>query len=174
MRLIVGTLTAVGIAVAAPVAAQAQAGIHVGMQVTDPAGGLVGTVTAVDGANLKIKTDKHEILLPQSSFTVAGAKLLFSMTRAQLDSTIEQSLAAANAAVVAGATVKGASGAAVGTIESIADGKVTIALQGGKKLQIDEAGVRGNTDGTVTIGYTQAQLDAMVQQTANAGASAGQ
>ena len=52
--------------------AQAQA-ITVGMQVTDTAGAPVGTVTAIQGDNLVVKTDKHEALLPRTSFTPATA-----------------------------------------------------------------------------------------------------
>ena len=36
--------------------------MNVGMQVTDASGGPVGTVKAIQGANLLIKTDKHEAL----------------------------------------------------------------------------------------------------------------
>jgi hypothetical protein len=77
MRLILSTLTAVGLAIAAPAAAQAQAAINVGMLVTDAAGGRVGTVSAINGDNLLIKTDKHEVMLPKTSFTVAEGKLFF-------------------------------------------------------------------------------------------------
>jgi preprotein translocase subunit YajC len=161
MRLIVGTLTALGLFVAAP--AQAQAGINVGMQVTTSAGAPVGTVTAIKGDNLLVKTDKHEALLPKTSFTVSNGKLLFGMTQAQLDAQIEQSVAAANAAVVAGATVKGIAGTQVGTIDSVADGKATITLQSGKKIAVPQEGLRGNADGTVTIGYSSEQLEALVQ-----------
>jgi preprotein translocase subunit YajC len=163
MRLIVGTLTAVGIALASPAIAQVQAGVTVGMQVTDAAGGTVGIVTGIKGDNIQVKTDKHDALLPKSSFTVANGKLLFGMTQAQLDAEIEKSLAAANSAIVAGATVNGTGGAKVGTIDSVVDGKVTITLEGGKKIAVPQEGVRGNADGTVTIGYTAAQLEALVQ-----------
>jgi preprotein translocase subunit YajC len=163
MRLIVGTLTAVGLALASPAVAQAQAGVNVGMQVTDAAGGLVGTVTAIKGENLLVKTAKHEALLPKSSFTLANGKLLFGMTQAQLDAEIEKNLAAANAAIAAGATVKGSAGTAVGKIESVADGNVVIALDGGKKIQVPQTALRGNADGSVTIGYTADQLQALVQ-----------
>jgi preprotein translocase subunit YajC len=168
MKLIVGTLAAVGLFAAAPAAAQAQAGINVGMQVTDASGAPVGTITAIQGSNVMIKTDKHEALLPQASFRAAGGKLLFGMTQAQLDAQIEQSVAAANAAIVAGASVKGLGGTALGTIESVADGNVTIALQDGKKIAIPKDGLRGNADGTVTIGYSAAQLEAMLQPAAPA------
>ena len=176
MRLILGSVAALTIALAIPAGpalAQAQAAVSVGMQVTDASGAPVGTVAAIQGANLLIRTDKHEALLPRTSFSVNGNKLLFGMTQAQLDSEIEKNLSAANAAIVAGASVKGTGGSAVGTIESVADGKVTIALQDGKKIAVPEQGLRGNPDGTVTIGYTAAQLEALVQSgtSATAGAS---
>lgn len=163
MRLFVGTLAAAGLFVAAPAVAQAQAGINVGMQVTDASGAPVGTVTAIQGTNLLVKTDKHEALLPQASFRASNGKLLMGMTQAQLDAQIEQSLAVANAAIAAGATVKGNGGTAVGTIDSVADGKATITLQDGKKIAVPLQGLRGNPDGTVTIGLSAGQLEAMVQ-----------
>jgi len=162
MRLIVGTLAAVGLMIAAPAVAQTQAAIGVGMQITDASGGAVGTVTAVKGDNLLVKTDKHEVLLPKTSFSVSEGKLLFGMTQAQLDAEIEKNLAASSAAIVAGATVKGSAGTQVGTIESVADGKATIALQNGKKIAVQQEGLRGNSDGSVTIGYSSEQLEALV------------
>lgn len=163
MRLIVGTLAAAAIAVASPALAQAQAGINVGMKITDASGGAVGTVSGIKGDNILVKTDKHEVLLPKSSFTVGQGKLLFGMTQAQLDAEIEKTAAAASAAIATGATVKSVDRAAVGTIESVADGKVTIALSGGQKIQVEQSGVRGNADGTVTVGLTSTQLQAQVQ-----------
>jgi len=73
MRLIFASLTALGLTLAAPAAAQS-----VGMTVVDTAGAPVGTVTAIKGDNLQVKTDKHEALLPKSSFTVSGNTLLFA------------------------------------------------------------------------------------------------
>jgi preprotein translocase subunit YajC len=157
MRLILGTITAIGLIVAAPAAAQS-----VGMKVVDTAGAPVGTVTAIQGNNLQIKTDKHDALLPKSSFSVSDGKLLFGMTQAQLDAEIEKNLSAANASIVAGATVKGLGGTTVGKIDSIADGKVTITLQDGKKIAVAQDGVRGNPDGTVTVGLSADQLEAQV------------
>ena len=48
----------------------------------------VGTVTAIKGDNLVIKTDKHEVQLPKSSFTFANGKALFGMTQAQLNAEV--------------------------------------------------------------------------------------
>jgi preprotein translocase subunit YajC len=171
MQLIFGTLAAAGLFATAPAVGQGQTmkvtpvvqTITAGMQVTDPSGGAVGTVKAVQGTNLVIQTDKHEVLLPRASFTISGGKLLIGMRQAQLDAQIEKSLAVSNASIVAGATVKGTGGTPVGTIDSVADGKVTITLQGGKKIAVPQQGVRGNADGTVTIGYSAAQLEALVQ-----------
>ena len=171
MRLIVGALGALGMFVAVPAIAQAQAGVSIGMQVTDPGGAPVGTVVGIKGTNLLIKTDKHEAQIPRSSFSVSNGKLLFGMTQAQLDAQVEQSSAAASAAIVAGATVKGVGGTQVGTIDSTSGDNVTITLQSGKKIAVPQAGLRGNADGSVTIGYTAAQLEAMVQGSAPAPAT---
>lgn len=171
MRLIVGTLAAVGLTLAVPAAAQAQAGINPGMQVTDAAGAAVGTVKEVQGPNLLVQTDKHEVLLPGSNFTVSNGKLLFGMTEAQLDAQIEKSLAASSAAIVAGASVNGLGGTQVGTIDAVADGKATITLQDGKKIAVPQQGLRGNADGSVTIGYSEAQLEALVRGAASSDAS---
>lgn len=163
MRLILGSFAALGLALAAPASAQS-----VGMQVVDTAGAPVGTVTAIKGDNVQIKTDKHEALLPKASFTVHEGKLLFGMTQAQLDAKIEASAAASQAAIVAGATVNGTAGTAVGKIETVTNGQVTIDLASGKRIEIPVTALRGNADGTVTIGYTAEQLEALVS-----GASGG-
>jgi hypothetical protein len=161
--------TVLALAVATPAMAQS-----IGMQVVDLAGAPVGTVTAIHGDNLQVKTGKHEALLPKASFRADGGKLLFAMTQAQLDSQIEATMASANAAIAAGATVKGAGGTQVGTIDSVADGKVVVALQSGQKVAIPANGVRGNADGTVTLGYSSAQLEALVKGSDAATATQGQ
>ena len=171
MRLILGSLIAAGIAVSAPVApaaAQGQGSISVGMQIVDASGGAVGTVSAVKGDNLVVKTDKHEVQLPKASFTVDNGKLLFGMTKAQLNAEVEKSLTASTAAIAAGATVNGTGGAAVGKIDAVADGKVTVALSSGQKIQFSQDALRGNADGTVTIGYTSEQLQDLVAKAAAA------
>jgi preprotein translocase subunit YajC len=157
MRLILGTFASLGLAVAAPVTAQS-----VGMPIVDTAGAPVGTVTAIQGDNLQIKTDKHEALLPKASFTVDGNKLLFGMTQAQLNSAIEDSTAASQKAIVAGATVNGSAGSTVGKIEAVDNSQVTISLTSGKRIAVPSNAVRGNADGTVTIGYTAEQLEALL------------
>jgi len=166
MRLILGTFAALGVALATPAAAQS-----VGMQVVDTAGAPVGTVTDVNGDNIQVKTDKHEALLPKASFTLNNGKLLFGLTQAQLNSKIEESAAASAKAIVAGATLNGSTGATLGKIEAVENGQVTISLDSGKRIQIPVSGLRGNADGTVTIGYTAEQLQALVSGSAAAGST---
>jgi hypothetical protein len=163
MRLIYGIFTGLGFLVASSAIAQGQTTINVGMQITDANGAPVGSVKAVEGTNLLIHTDKHDALLPKTSFSVSDGKLLFGMTQAQLDAEIEKNLAQSNAAIAAGATVKGLAGTQIGTIDTVADGKATISLGDGKKIAVSEEGLRGNPDGSVTIGYSAAQLEALVQ-----------
>jgi preprotein translocase subunit YajC len=159
------------LAIAAPALAQAQ--ITPGMQVTDPSGGLVGTVSSVQGDNLVVKTPKHEVMLPKASFTPDSGKLLFGMTQAQLDAEVEKSEAAAAAAIKPGATVIGAQGATIGTIDAADAGNVTISLTSGKKVQIGRASVRGNPDGTVTTGFTAEQLQAEIDKATSAASGQG-
>jgi len=173
MRLTSGILSAALIALSTPAVVQAQATPAPGMQVIDTNGGAVGIVTAVKGENLLIKTDKHEALLPKASFTVAEGKLLFAMTQAQLDAEIEKSQAAASASIVAGASVKGLGGTAIGTIDSLTGDDVVIALSSGQKIQVAKASLRGNADGTATIGYTSEQLQALVAQSTKPADSSG-
>lgn len=152
-----------------PAAAATPAEVHPGMTVVDPAGGTVGTVTAVKGANLMLKTDSHELQLPMSSFTAAKGELLFAMTRAQLDAEADQQMAAAAAAVVVGADVYGSDGSLAGKIEALDDTLVTIKLTGGDIVRVPRSGVGGNANGAV-LGVTTRQLDDLAAQ---AGGTAG-
>ena len=160
MRLTFGTFAALGVALGLPISpVSAQA---IGMQIVDSSGAPVGTVTAIQGANIQIRTDKHDALLPKASFTADNGKLLFGLSQAQLDSKIEDAAAASQKAIAAGATVNGSAGSPVGKIDAVEGANVTITLASGKKIQVPSTGLRGNADGTVSIGYTGAQLDALV------------
>jgi preprotein translocase subunit YajC len=159
------------LAVAAPASAQA---ITPGMQITDPNGGAVGTVKAVQGDNLVVTTGTHEALLPKASFTANNGKLLFGLTQAQLNAEIEKSQAAASAAIAPGATAKGLQGAEIGKVDSVTSDGVVIALTSGKKIQVPRNGVRGNADGSVTVGITEEQLKAATSTDAAPSTSSAQ
>jgi hypothetical protein len=160
---------AAALAFAIPVAAFAQA--NPGMQVVDTSGGVVGTVKSVQGDYILVDTGSHEAMLPKASFTPTEGKLLFGMTKAQLDAEIEKSAAAANAAIKPGATVKGLNGAAVGTIDTVDAQNATLKLSSGQSVAVPLSGLRGNPDGTVLIGLTAEQLQAQVGASGAAGSA---
>ena len=165
MRLFITVLAFASSAIAAPfAAASAQAA---GTQVVDTAGGAVGTVVRVDGDNVVIKTDKHQVALPKTSFTAHEGKLLFGMTQAQLNAETEKSLADAAAAIAPGATVKGAGGSVVGTIDSVDTEFVTLKLQSGTLVRIPRSGVAAG-NGEVVVGLTAEELEGQVGGTPGA------
>ena len=156
MRFLPHLLT--GLALAS-LSAPAMAAITVGAVVKDTKGGVVGTITRVDGGNLVLKTDRHDVTLPVSSFTATDEGALFGMTRDQLNAEVDKALAAANAQIVVGATVKGSAGAAVGTIEAVDDQYLTLKLTSGKSIRLPRNAVAGGPNGPVT-GLTAEQIEA--------------
>lgn len=159
MNRLIMKLAGAALLVAAPVVpalAQAPA-INVGMQVVDTANTAVGQIVAMRDGTVTLKTDRHEIPLPATSFALRDGKLFFAMTRAQVNAEYEKALAAAEASLAVGATVKGLGGTPVGTIESIDDQKVMIKLAGGRVVQLPRNGIAGGPDGAV-IGITAADL----------------
>jgi len=166
MRLAIVSLAFASMTFAAPSVARTA-----GMQVVDTSGGAVGTVVSVSGDNVVIKTDKHQVALPKTSFTSHDGKLLFSMTQAQLNAETEKSLAAAAASIAAGASVKGSAGSVVGTIDAVDAESVTIKLQSGALIRVPRSGVAAGGDGVV-VGLTAEELEA--QATAAEAAPAAQ
>jgi len=160
MRPFLSKLATFSIVIAAPLAPLAAQ--SVGMQVVDPKGAAVGTVSGVMGDDVVIKTDRHEVRLPKSSFTLDQGKLLFGMTQAELNAAGDKSVADAAAALVAGATVKGSDGESVGTIDSIDAEFATIKLTSGKQVRVPRTGLGASAEGAV-IGMTAAQLEAQAQ-----------
>jgi hypothetical protein len=152
------------LAAAAPASvalAQQAAGFTVGMQVTDAKGAPVGTVTAINGDIVTVKTDRLEANLAKSSFAQDQGKLLVGMTQAELNAVVEKDQAAAEASLAVGAAVKGSAGSPVGTIDAIDAEYVTIKLSSGKLVRLPRAGIAGSASGAV-IGLTAEQLEAQV------------
>ncbi len=136
-----------------------------GMQVVDTTGGAVGTVVSVSGDNVVIKTDKHQVALPKTSFTAHEGKLLFGMTQAQLNAETEKSLAEAAASIAAGATVKGTGGPSSGPSTRSMRSTVTIKLQSGSLIRVPRSGVAAGGDGVV-VGLTAEELEAQASASA--------
>ena len=160
MRLFVAFASA-ALAVASPAYAQAD-GFTVGAQVLDSSGNPVGTVTAVSGDVVTVKTDKLDANLGKGSFAQQDGKLYIGNTQAELNALVESANAAAAASLVAGAPVKDSAGASAGTIESIDAEFVTIKLASGKAVRLPRNGIAGGPDGAV-VGATVTDLEASAQ-----------
>ena len=159
MKLFNRSVMVLALTAAAPVApAFAQTA---GQQVVDTGGAAVGTVIRIDGANVIVKTDKHEVALPKTSFTPNAGKLLFGMTQAQLNAEVDKNLAESAKAIVPGASVKGSGGTVVGTIDAMDDETVTLKLELGALVRIPRSGVAAG-NGDVVIGLTADELKAQV------------
>jgi len=136
----------------------------VGMLVVDTQGGAVGTIIAVATDTVTVKTAKHQAQLPKTSLTISEGKALFGLTQADLDASVERTLATIpRAGLKVGATVKGTGGASVGTIDAVEAQNVTIKLSGGLRISIPRSGIIVDEDGSGVIGLTAAELEAQVK-----------
>lgn len=133
--------------------------ISPGMQVVDVAGGPVGTVKSVQGSQLIVKTDRHEVRLPVKSFTPDKGKLVFGMSRDALNRATDAMLANA---FLPGSAVHGKNGALAGHIETIGEKFVTVELQSGKTIRLPRDALAPGANGAV-LGVTAAELRQMVQ-----------
>jgi len=138
-----------------------------GTAVVDTSGAAVGTVVSVEGNQLIVKTDKHQVKLPKTSFTASNGKLLFGMTQAQLNAEIEKSLAEAAAKVAPGASVKGTDGKVLGSIDSIDEQFATIKLSSGKSVRVPRNALAANGEGAA-IGLTSEAIEAQASAAAPA------
>jgi preprotein translocase subunit YajC len=145
------------------VSAQTPTAISPGMQVVDPSGTSVGTVTRVKGGDITVKTDEHEVILPATSFTPSEGKLLFALTQAQLNAETEQAMAEANAKLVSGISVYGQAGTPAGTLESIDDTSVTLKLSSGQLVRMPRNSIGPSAKGAV-LGISAAELQRLSEQ----------
>ena len=148
---------------AAPAAAQ----IAVGTQVVDPAGSPVGTITSIGPNFVVLKTDKHEVRLSKESFAPGKQGVTFSMTRDQLNTSVEQSMANIDQMLTVGAVVHDRQRGTVGTIETVEGDLVTVKLPSGAMVRLPKSGFAPGPSGPV-IGMTAQQLEAQVAPTGQA------
>ena len=156
MRLFVA-LASASLALAGPAFAQTD-GFTVGAQVLDSNSNPVGTISAVNGDVVTVKTDQVEANLGKASFAQQDGKLYIGNTQAELNALVQQQNAAAEASLAVGSTVKGTGGAQIGTIEAIDAEFVTLKLTSGKSVRIPRSGIAGSAEGAV-VGLTMADLE---------------
>ncbi len=116
-----------------PAAALAQ--VAAGATVYGPQGGEVGTIVSVDGGVVTLDTGAHKAPLPENAFGKSDKGPTITVTKAQIDSMMEEQIAAANAqrdvALVTDAAVISAKGLPLGTIKSIDGDAVVLASTSG-------------------------------------------
>jgi hypothetical protein len=157
----IGLVLAAGSVAIAPVAAVAAAptAIAPGAIVKHTSGSEVGKIQSVDGGYVILRTDRHQVRLPASSFTPAQGFLRFAMTREQLNADVERQLAQADDQIVPGALVRGQAGSPVGTITAVDADSVTLKLTSDKLVKLPRSGVGPGPQGPI-IGLTAAELEA--------------
>ena len=130
----------------------------VGTAVTDPQGGEVGTIAAVEGDHVVLRTDRHEVRLPASSFTATANGALFGVTRDQLNADVDRMQAQAAQAFAVGTNVVDRNGAAVGTVTALDAESVTVKIGEGV-VRLPRAALAASQQGLI-VGATVAELQA--------------
>jgi preprotein translocase subunit YajC len=166
-NILLASLALAAASTAAPAIAQTAAEVSVGTNVVDTAGGPVGTVTAVQGDNLLVKTDKHEVAIPRSSFTPSDKGLLFALTREQLNAQVDAKLA--EPVVAVGAAVHDPQGEVVGIVKAVDQSFVTVQLAN-IAVQLPVSAFARGPKGPV-IGETAASLEAKAAAASQAATS---
>ena len=152
---IAASAVAAGIFLASAAGAQS---LSAGATVTDPQGGEVGTITAIEGDTVLLRTDRHEIRLPVTSFTATENTVLFGVTRDQLNADIDRIEAQAQQAFAVGSNVHDRDGAVVGPVTALDDQTVTVNVGQGI-VRLPRSGVVAGQNGLV-VGATLAELQA--------------
>lgn len=162
IKIIVSSLSLAMAAALAPMQpAMAQATspqMSAGAKVSDTQGGEVGTIISVEGEYVILKTDKHEVRLPASSFTATDKGYLFGLTQAQLNAEAEKAQVDPTELLKAGALVRDPSGALVGSIEAVEGGLATVKLQT-LSVNLPVSSFAAGPQGLV-IGSSAAELEA--------------
>ena len=82
--------------------APAAANWTAGAKVRDTSGEAVATISKVEGESVVIRTDKHEVRLPKTSFAPQGDGFVIAMTQAEVNAEVEKTLAGATGNPAAG------------------------------------------------------------------------
>jgi preprotein translocase subunit YajC len=142
----------------APAPAAGQTGLQVGATVKDTQGGTVGTITAINGPNVTVHTDRLDATVPATSFAVGNGQILFGMTQAQLNAAVDQANAQAAAAFAVGTPVKDRNGAVVGPVQALDETTVTVQL-GEQQIRLPRTALAAS-NGALVTGATLAELQA--------------
>jgi hypothetical protein len=152
---------------ATPVLAQAPAAndtLVVGATVKDTAGGVVGTIDAVEANGIVVNTGRNQVAIPRASFGKTADGPLLAATRAELDAAADAAAVSERQAVAAllvnGAPVVGVEGNPIGTVDIIENDIVIVKTEAGE-AQVP-AGSFMRRNGQLAIGMTAEAFAAAV------------
>lgn len=160
---------AVSLAQPAPAAAPATS-LAVGATIYDPQGGEVGKIESMTADAVVVDTGANKATLPRTAFGTGPKGPTITLTKAQIDEQVaaatQKAAAALDAALVAGAEVKGKAGAVVGTVKEVAGDQVVIDRAAGPVALGKSAFILGT--GGLVIPMTAEELDAAAKQASSA------
>jgi hypothetical protein len=173
-------LAVAALALAATPALAAPGDVAVGATVYGPQGNAVGQIVTVEGGQAILDTGKHKVPLALSMYGKSDKGPTITVTKDQLDTMVEQQIAAANAkrdaALIPGAAVVAAKGSPAGTIKSVeGDDVVLESPEGPVAMKREHFAI--NSGGALMALFTADQIKASAaggtpSSTAEAGAKA--
>ncbi|WDF75148.1 hypothetical protein [Novosphingobium sp. KACC 22771] len=158
-------LPAAAFAQEAPAAAAAP-NLAVGGTIYDAQGEEVGTIDSIADTTVVVNTGTNKAALPKTSIGSGPKGPMVSITKAQIDEQVAaaagKAAAALDAALVAGAEVKGKAGTPVGTIKEVKGDLIVLDRTGGAVSLPKKAFGMGPQG--LYIGMTAAELDAAAKK----------
>lgn len=148
--------------------ALAAGNVAVGATVYGPQGNPVGSIVSVDDGLAVVDTGKHKVPLNLEAYGPGDKGPTITVTKAQLDTMMDQQLAAAtakrDAALIPGAAVKTADGAALGAIATVDGDNIVIDRDGDETNKVTLLREHFDAlDTGLTARLTEAQIDAAVK-----------
>lgn len=158
------SLAPVTVMAQAPATAPASSTPTVGAKVYAPDGSEVGTVETVANNVVTVQTGTVRAGLPTSAFVMRDKGLTIGMTKAQLETAVnsakQQSTAALDTALVAGAPIKSNDGVMEGTVTKVDGDNVTFKLPNESSVVLKKPYFTVAGDGSLQLAMTDAGFKA--------------
>ena len=175
MRTLASALALAAMTIATPALANDQ--VVAGATVYGPEGNQVGTILQVENGQTVLDTGTHQVPLAVEMDGVGETGPTITVTKVQLDTMIEQQMAAANAArdaaLVEGATIMTADSQTLGTVGTIeGDNVLVVRAEDAGEFTVPRnyfAAVKGQ----LVARLTMAQVDAALAGAAGADGGTG-
>lgn len=168
----IAKLAAAALALAATPALAAPGDVAVGATVYGPQGNPVGQIVSVENGQAVIDTGKHKVPLALAMYGKGDKGPTITVTQDQLNGIVDQQVAAAtakrDAALIPGAAVRTADGAALGTIATIDGNNIVIDRDGDATKKVTLLREHFDAlDAGLTARLTLAQIDAAMSTTSS-------